>query len=161
MIRDANLKKARPWLLMTLACLTLSLALVLEVHTAMGQEAQASAPGLVILDAIDGPYGAVNFDHEMHTAMAEGCADCHHNHGSDNTRCSGCHEIGAEQFKGSVHSGFMACNNCHGEIDADEPGMPSLKVALHTTCFGCHKEMGSLGKSPAGCTEQCHVSTGQ
>ena len=97
---------------------------------------------------------------EMHTMMSEGCADCHHTHGKDNSRCAGCHEIGADQFKHSLKDSFMACVNCHGDIDPDSPEMPSLKVALHNTCFRCHLGMGNIGKSPEGCTEQCHTGSG-
>ena len=116
-----------------------------------------SGPGVVVMDDIEGSMGAVTFDHEAHTFMAEGCASCHHNHGSDNGRCAGCHEIGAELFKSSVRDSFMACGNCHGGIDPDFPEMPSLKVALHNTCLSCHRGMGNIGRSPKGCTEQCHV----
>jgi hypothetical protein len=117
-----------------------------------------TGPGVVVMDNIEGSMGAVTFDHDAHTFMAEGCASCHHNHGSDNGRCADCHEIGAEQFKISVRHSFLACGNCHGGIDPDSPGMPSLKVALHNTCLSCHRDMGNIGKSPLGCTEQCHVS---
>jgi len=118
----------------------------------------ASAPGVVVMDNIEGRLGSVTFDHEAHTYMADSCASCHHNHGSENSRCSGCHEIGAEDFKHSVRDSFMACNNCHGGINPDYPGIPSLKVALHNTCFACHRGMGNIGKSPEGCTEQCHIT---
>lgn len=120
-----------------------------------------SGPGMVEMDYIEGDLGIVMFNHEMHTMMSDGCADCHHNHGSDNNRCSDCHEIGAEQFKSSLKDSFMACANCHGDIDPDSPEMPSLKAALHNTCFKCHLGMGNIGRSPAGCTEQCHAGSGK
>jgi len=122
---------------------------------ASGQE--LSGPGIVVMDNIEGSMGAVTFDHNMHTMMAEGCATCHHNHGSDNGRCAACHDIGIEKFRDSVKDSFMACNNCHDGIDPDSPEMPSLKVALHDTCLSCHRGMGNIGMSPRGCTEQCHA----
>jgi len=115
-------------------------------------------PGVVVLDNVEGSLGPVTFDHGTHTFMAESCAVCHHNHGSDNSRCSGCHDIGVEEFRRTAKESFLGCSNCHGSIDPDNPAMPSLKVALHTKCLACHRGMGNIGRSPSGCTEQCHVS---
>jgi len=122
-----------------------------------GMATGAQGPGVVVMDNVEGSLGKVTFDHETHTQMADGCASCHHTHGADNTRCSGCHGIGPDEFKRTVKDSFLACHNCHGGIDPDNPGMPSLKVALHNTCLACHRDMGDIGKSPTGCTQQCHT----
>lgn len=134
-----------------------SVALLAGIASGQG----GKGPALVVMDNIEGRFGSVTFDHEAHTYMAEGCASCHHTHGSDNARCSNCHDIGAEDFRSSVKGGFMACANCHGGIDPDSPEMPPLKAALHNTCFKCHLGMGNIGRSPAGCTEQCHAGSGK
>lgn len=144
-----------------LICLLLSASLVMWAGVAGGEEAGPTGPGVVVMDNAEGDMGAVTFDHEAHTFMAEACVQCHHNHGADNTRCMECHDLKPEQFKHSVKSSFMACYNCHGGIDPDYPGVPPLKVALHTKCFGCHRDMGNIGKTPKGCTELCHTSKGQ
>jgi hypothetical protein len=34
---------------------------------------------------------------------------------------------------------------------------PGLKIALHRTCFQCHKGMGDIGTDPKGCTQICHA----
>lgn len=131
----------------------LALAAVFAASAAI---ASYTGPAMVEMDYIEGDLPPVMFDHQMHTMMAEGCVDCHHNHGQDNSRCSGCHDIGAGQFKSSVKDSFMGCQNCHGGIEPEYPDVPSLKTALHNTCFKCHRDMGSIGSSPRGCAEQCH-----
>lgn len=130
---------------------------VLAAGFALGGDAPAM-PGSVILGSLEDEYEPVAFDHAMHTFIAESCGECHHSHvKKSELDCSGCHEIGAEQFRKSLASTFMACSMCHGDPDPENPGMPSLKVAYHKQCLGCHKDMGSVGESPKGCTEQCHA----
>jgi hypothetical protein len=137
----------------------LSFCLLMPMVMALGTNAADSGegmPGVVSLDSLQGKYGAVRFDHALHTQMSEGCAQCHHTHGSDNSRCKDCHSIGIDDFRGTVVRSFMACGTCHGEFDKESPGMPGLKVAYHSQCFGCHIGMGNVGNGPKGCTEQCH-----
>ena len=118
-------------------------------------------PDAVLLDSLQDKYEAVNFDHSMHTFIAADCAKCHHEHGSDNARCSSCHSIDSEKFKGSAVQSFMACSICHGDADPETPGMPGLKVAYHNQCFSCHRGMKSIGNGPEGCTQQCHLKVSE
>ncbi len=126
--------------------------------TATASDAGAAAPGVLVLDAIPGEHGPVRFDHPMHAALAGACADCHHQHpDSRKLDCGDCHAIAPAEFRRSVKTSFLACSACHAELDPRNPSMPSLKVAYHRQCFGCHRGMGSLGSGPRGCTEACHV----
>ena len=143
----------------TVLAVVLWLFVIMPVAFFAGLATGGQAPGVVVMDSIEGSLGQVTFDHEAHTFMADGCASCHHTHGADNSRCSGCHAIGADEFKRTAKDSFLACYNCHGGIDPDNPGMPSLQVALHNTCFACHRGMGDIGKSPLGCTQQCHAKS--
>lgn len=120
-------------------------------------------PSVVMLDTLVEQYEAVRFDHGTHAAyFAGGCWDCHHQHVNYKSEpCSGCHSISNEEFKRSVKNSFISCGNCHGSQDPLQPGMPGLKVAYHKQCFKCHRGMGNVGKSPTGCTEQCHARRGQ
>ncbi len=141
-----------------LIALCACLCLLITTAMAFGIE---KVPGVITLDSLQDKYEAVVFDHSMHTFIAEGCGQCHHEHGSDNQRCSSCHSIEKEDFKDSAVHSFMACKNCHGDFDLESPGMPGLKVAYHAQCFQCHKGMGNVGKGPEGCTQQCHAKVSQ
>jgi hypothetical protein len=117
-----------------------------------------NAPGTVVLDSLVELYGPVTFDHSMHTQIAESCVVCHHQHPvSDTAACTQCHSIDSKQYRDSVVSTFLSCSSCHDEPDTLNPDMPGLKVAYHRTCMECHRGMGNIGKSPKGCTEQCHA----
>lgn len=124
-----------------------------------GKEAAKPAmPGVLVFDKLSKIYGPVKFDHPKHVMMSNGCGDCHHEHNTSTTSsCKGCHALGKEQFKGSVHSVFLGCSACHGKQDPANPKVVSLQVAYHTQCFGCHKDLAGVGKSPKACTEQCHA----
>lgn len=116
-------------------------------------------PSVVMLDSLVDEYEAVRFDHGTHAAyFSGGCWDCHHQHVNYKDQpCSGCHAIDTAEFKRTVTSSFISCRSCHGDYDPATPSMPGLKVAYHKQCFECHRGMGNVGKSPAGCTEQCHA----
>jgi hypothetical protein len=125
-------------------------ALVLSPTRAVGQE----RPGTIIIKNLEDQYGPVTFDHEMHTAMADGCGTCHHQHNEKiRTSCKECHEM-----KVSGDPSFIACSSCHSDTLPDMPEMPGLKVALHSKCFPCHMDMGigELGSSPGACVKTCH-----
>ncbi|HMK60391.1 MAG TPA: cytochrome c3 family protein [Dissulfurispiraceae bacterium] len=117
----------------------------------------ADGPETIVLDQIQQKYGAVNFNHSMHSGLAESCGKCHHQH-NDKLRaeCKECHTMDSGAYRSSVKQGFLPCSGCHTEYSPETPGMPGLKVALHKTCFQCHVGMGQLGSSPKGCTEICH-----
>ncbi len=140
--------------------IALSACLCLLITTAMALGIE-EVPGVITLDSLQDKYEAVVFDHGMHTFIAEGCVQCHHEHGSDNSRCSSCHSIESAQFRDSAAHGFLACRNCHGDFDLEVPGMPGLKVAYHAQCFQCHRGMGNVGNGPEGCTQQCHAKASQ
>jgi hypothetical protein len=117
-----------------------------------------SGPGMTQLGSLSNLYEPVAFDHEMHTAIAESCSQCHHQHPSvEALTCGNCHSLKASDFKKSAHGGFLSCRECHDAIDPDEPGKPGLKAAYHRTCFQCHREMGDVGIDPKGCTLKCHA----
>lgn len=139
--------------------IALSACLCLLITTAMAFGIEM--PGVITIDSLQDKYESVVFDHGMHTFIAEGCAQCHHEHGSDNARCSSCHSIGIEDFKDSAVHSFMACSNCHAGFDPEFPGMPGLKVAYHSQCFQCHRGMEGIGQGPEGCTQQCHAKVSQ
>lgn len=118
----------------------------------------AKSPYVVKLDSIQDKYESVIFDHKKHAGIAGDCGACHHQHGnSGKLPCKDCHSLSPSTFKESVVNNFMACKNCHSSFDRENPKMPSLKVAYHSTCFTCHKGMGSVGLDPKGCTELCHA----
>lgn len=129
-------------------CITLIAALYAAIN---------ADSGLFSLDSLMDQYEAVEFDHSNHMEMADGCSTCHHEHGSNNSRCSDCHSVSESMFKSSVVNSFAACKDCHDEPDPDNPGMPGLKVAYHRVCFNCHIEMSDIGMDPKGCTDMCHA----
>jgi hypothetical protein len=113
--------------------------------------------GLVKLDSLEDQYEAVQFDHAKHISMTDNCAACHHEHAGNRMLCMECHTVSESTFQNSVARSFMACKNCHGSVDRDNPGMPGLKVAYHRVCFDCHRGMGNVGVEPRGCAELCHA----
>ena len=144
-------------LLVLTVCAGLSI-LVLAAGFASGGEDSPILPGAVVLDSLEDMYEPVQFDHQMHTYVADSCGVCHHTHMTKSEMdCGGCHDISAHQFKEAVSSSFLSCEMCHSDLDPENPGMPSLKVAYHKQCLGCHMDMGSVGESPEGCTQQCHA----
>lgn len=117
----------------------------------------AKLPGVTTLDSLSDKYEPVKFDHAKHTGLAGNCGTCHHQHGAFGTLpCKECHSLNSAAFKNSVVNNFMACKNCHGAYDRSNPRMPGLKTAYHQQCFQCHRGMGDIGASPAGCTNMCH-----
>jgi hypothetical protein len=121
----------------------------------------ADPPKGVTIGPLAKYYETVDFDHAMHTDIAENCATCHH------------HTVGTPALKGecaTCHkkeeiSEKVACRGCHAaepfsstEINRLSDGgkryhidMPGLKGAYHLSCLGCHEEQGG----PTGC-EDCH-----
>jgi Doubled CXXCH motif (Paired_CXXCH_1) len=121
----------------------------------------AKAPTVATLDSLSNKYGPVIFDHAKHVAIAANCGTCHHQHSNFSTLpCKECHSLDAAAFRNSVVNNFMACRNCHGSYDRSNPKMPGLKTAYHQQCFQCHRGMGEVGVSPAGCTIMCHGKKG-
>jgi len=143
-------------LILTASTLTL---LAAAISPAKAQDPEPGGPAIIQLDRLEGLYGPVTFDHAKHaTRYAEGCGDCHHQHGGyDKNPCKRCHAIDAAQFKESVTRNFSACSKCHGDYDVEALDTPSLKVAYHEVCFSCHRKTGDVGETPASCGQLCHV----
>lgn len=143
------------------AIIAISIAILL-CATLQAGAGTAKAPEVVTLDSISDAYEPVFFTHDRHVKIAGDCGSCHHEHGNTKSLpCKDCHSIPPESFKNSVTKNFMACRSCHGGANPDTPAMPGLKIALHRTCFQCHKGMGNIGADPKGCTEICHAKKEQ
>lgn len=142
-------------------CLTVMLMVFLPLTL---QGSNLDLPETVKLDKLAKLYEGVEFDHEMHTEIADDCTVCHHHTvgmPSSNENCSKCHNT--ETVPGKV-----ACADCHAldpfsaeYLAANAPGnghyhidKPGLKAAYHLNCLNCHEEMGG----PEGC-EDCHERT--
>ncbi len=118
-----------------------------------------SGPGKILLGSLTNQYEPVAFDHAAHVKTAGTCGECHHQHGTEQTlSCRGCHSIDPSAFKRSVKAEkFRPCRECHAAAySPNRPEAPTLKVAYHRACIRCHREVGSVGKDPKGCTEMCH-----
>ena len=128
-----------------------------------GGSAMGKMPGKVILGSLADRYRPVAFDHGKHIGMAGSCAECHHQHEGDRAlSCAECHRMDADAFRKNLDlARIRPCGGCHpGRDDPGNPGMPSLKAAYHRACIKCHRDVGSVGKDPKGCTETCHESGG-
>lgn len=142
------------WHMKGLLLLMLTLLLPLSVYA-------MDAPESVTIDVIAQYYEPVEFDHTMHTDLAEDCSVCHHHAtgtGTTDIYCSRCHSEYKELVK-------VSCQDCHsadtfsaeainrqGQKDLFHSDMIGLKGAYHQNCLGCHQETGG----PVGC-EDCHA----
>ena len=123
-------------------------------------------PDTVILDKLVNLYQGAEFDHELHTEIADDCTLCHHHSvgiPTTNEKCARCHS--SEEVLTTV-----ACMDCHAiepfsalylsekedNKDVYHIDKPGLKAAYHLSCLNCHIEMGG----PEGC-EDCHERTEQ
>jgi hypothetical protein len=116
-------------------------------------------PGKILLGSLSSQYEAVAFDHAAHVKTAGTCGECHHQHGTERIlSCRECHNIDPAAFKKAVVAGnFRPCRECHAAAyNAARTEVPTLKAAYHRACIRCHREVGSVGKDPKGCTEMCH-----
>lgn len=148
--------------------MTMSLAMLFAISLFALSDASAgskaapssgvSAPQTIMLDSLSHLYEPVEFDHEIHTEVAEHCSQCHHQHpAAKDITCMNCHSLTPSDFEKSVKAGFTACRDCHDAIDPAEPEVPGLKAAYHRTCFRCHRDMGDVGLDPQNCTQKCHA----
>ena len=147
----------RAIVLSIVSCCMLALAPALAAGAGSGQKK-------IVLGRIAEAYAPVVFDHAMHEGQASGCNDCHHQHGTPAVQsCGECHRIDAAAFKRSADlRKIKPCRDCHpASVQAGDPGKPTLKAAYHRACFRCHKEIGSVGQDPKGCTEMCHANKAQ
>ena len=121
-------------------------------------------PGTVLLGSLAKKYGPVKFDHVKHVGTAGSCDECHHQHGGGQApSCGGCHTIDASSFRKNVRlDRIRPCGECHSaSYDAGKPDRTTLSAAYHRACIKCHREVGSVGSDPKGCTEMCHESSAQ
>lgn len=120
-------------------------------------EAKRKPPTTVSLNTLEDKYEPVEFNHKFHTMVADGCQICHHQHGTGQpVVCMDCHSLDSKSFKKAVIHTFLPCRKCHGELNRNLPSMPSLKVAYHRQCFGCHLGSDGIGEDPKACAEKCH-----
>lgn len=116
-------------------------------------------PGSVVLGSLVSEYGPVAFDHSAHVKEAGSCAECHHQHGTGETlECRKCHSVDPAAFRAAVRvERFRPCSECHSpSLSRTELSRPALQAAYHRACFRCHRDVGSVGEDPKGCTEMCH-----
>ena len=115
-------------------------------------------PGKLLLGSIAEQYRPVDFDHAKHVGISGSCAECHHQHDGGHLSCSNCHRIDAADFRKNLNPArIRPCGECHpATYHSENPGLPTLKAAYHRACLNCHREVGSVGKDPKGCTEFCH-----
>lgn len=142
------------------ACVAPSLLAEAGPGNAPAPSFQGEMPTTVTLGGLTDRYEPVEFDHAGHVDMASGCGDCHHQHGTDRALgCRECHSLDPSAFRRSVNVGtFRACGECHaGPSPRPDPARTGLAAAYHRACFGCHREVGSVGEDPKGCTEMCHA----
>lgn len=121
------------------------------------------SPDEVEIDVLANLFEGVVFDHAMHVAATEGCADCHHHTTGTtvlNEYCAKCHE-------GKEEMDAVSCQDCHSDDPVSPENLhnptvdyfyhddkPNLKAAYHLNCLGCHREVDG----PTGC-EDCHAKT--
>ena len=114
-----------------LVALLLGTGIMLATATAhTGDASDIGDDDIVTIDGLSHWFGPVAFPHADHQDMVDDCTDCHHHAEGETETCDTCHE--------TVWS-------------AAAPAMPSLGVAYHRACAGCHGELGG----PTGC-EDCH-----
>ena len=101
----------------------------------LADEYEASLmPHLKILVRLDAPIRSSRLGRHFHGTVEAMCAGCHH------------HSPAGERPP--------RCAACHGPTAAATTDKPSLKVAYHRQCIGCHQRMG-IDKQ--GCTD-CHAA---
>jgi len=117
-------------------------------------------PGTITLRTLSSEYAPVVFDHAAHLGEAEGCGQCHHRHDPGTAAgCEGCHSLDPPGSGTAVRAARVRpCGQCHPAAPSrTDLSRPALKAAYHRVCFRCHREVGSVGEDPKGCTEMCHA----
>src|SRR5690242_10453160 len=99
--------------------IVLSCVILFSPQAVRADSGKASpAPKLVKLDSLVNVYKPVLFNREKHINIAGDCGQCHHQHGNNaSLSCKECHAIKGSAFKNSATGSFMACKNCHGDLD--------------------------------------------
>ena len=149
----------KPFKRITFILLALALSLPLT-----GQARSLDLPDTVMLDELVHLYGGAEFDHELHTEIADDCTVCHHHSvgiPTSNEKCARCHsseDVLENVACGDCHAAepfsaeYLSVKESHKELyHIDKPG---LKAAYHLNCLNCHVQQGG----PEGC-EDCHERT--
>ena len=126
------------------AVVVFAMVLALIVGITVVLQAQAKAPGVVILKG--NPMGGVKFDHGAHQKLVgDKCDTCHH----------------ASKPEKPSKAKEEKCQDCHTKT-ATAPMKTTAKLAFHDnmakagTCINCHiKEVAAGKKAPLKCAE-CH-----
>lgn len=93
--------------------------------------ASQQSPEKVTIGASAAWFAPVEFSHGVHAEIAGDCVSCHHFSEGQAAPCATCHEQ---------------------QTEVTDAASPSLKVAYHKRCMGCHRDAGS---GPVDC-EGCH-----
>ena len=136
-------------------------AMVLFAGHVLGAD-RLQEPDTVAIASLSELYEPVEFEHAMHTDLAD-CARCHHHAtgtGPATPSCGRCHP-------GTGAAADVSCRGCHAPDPfsapnlkkLEEPGLyhidkPGLKAAYHLNCLSCHRETDA----PTGC-QDCHAMT--
>jgi len=117
--------------------------------------ASDASPETVVLDRLAEKYGPSKMPHRKIVAHLDALVRdselAMHFHGRTETLCAGCHHHSPAGERPT------ACASCHGEEPGSPQDKPSLKVAYHRQCVGCHQRMGI---EEQGCTD-CHAETAE
>lgn len=123
----------------------LAAAAALLVLVASGVRAQkekappAPVPETVTMSGLSHWFAPATFSHGAHASLAGDCGSCHHK--SDG-------EVGP-------------CGTCHpGQFDPSQPTLPSLNVAYHQRCAGCHEQAGAGPRDCEGCHKRKALPAG-
>lgn len=123
----------KSWFPMGLALLVVVLLVSPAQWSVAADPGDETVPVEITIDGISHWFGPVEFPHEDHVDLVDDCSDCHHHQDADDSP--------------------MACSDCHlEEFDPSEPEAPTLLVAQHQRCVGCHK---TEDDGPVTCVE-CH-----
>jgi len=114
--------------------------------------------------------GEVVFPHQMHVDdVGATCDTCHHETVAPALAvphpdyfddfwvdCKTCHNVPSSGGRQAVATSGHRCVSCHPERTASGPKveMPTVKVAIHTSCWKCHEE-GRGAEASAQCGV-CH-----
>lgn len=111
-------------------------------------------PDEVLIDDLVDKYQESKFPHRKIVAHMDQAARksklARRFHGRTETLCAGCHH------HSPVGVRPPPCKSCHLNRAHATRDMPSLKVAFHRQCLGCHQQMGL---KQTGCTD-CHAKRG-
>ncbi len=116
--------------LVTRAALPFFAAIALAVLAWATTPSPSPIPEEIEIAGLSDWFGPVVLPHAAHAEILGDCVSCHHHSDGEPTPCATCHES--------------------TPVTAED-GPPTLRVAYHRQCVGCHAEAGA----PTTC-EGCH-----